>query len=242
MFLKAITYGGIDIHDMSTSIEQISFKGNTDISKEDIKKAIAEHIIKTYPFLQKSMVRYCVKQCSKFKSPCMKEEKTKNGKTRYVFPESSIIENNGKTHIHYESEIEWNPERQTMIYNTWWGQAQFKTRYVCYDIPKNDVCYLAQENFLNVGKGVDIVQRTYWKPFKNYLEAKAALESLPPRIINDCSVERIVTVERYSVINQNKCIRNNMRANELMKEKGRTPYDEDFRIYVSSHIEHLESL
>lgn len=240
MFIKAITYGGLDWHDSSTSVEQVSYDGNFNIKQEDVKKAIAEHIIKCYPFLSKNMVRNCVKRSTQFKVPCMQKETNAKGKSVYKMPESTLFEcANGKKMLCHESELSWSPRTKTLHYSTWWGQATFNTRYYVEDIPLEDVCYVAQENFLAVGKGVDIVQRTYWEPFKTYEEAIMALETLPIRPDTFPQYERVVSVERYSKFMNTKAAQNNMKANALMKEKEKTPYDEDFRIYVKDHIKHL---
>jgi hypothetical protein len=101
---------------------------------------------------------------------------------------------------------------------------------------------IVTEDFLAPSKGVPVVQRMYHDIFDGQDAAQGYAESLrlhefqyPASIAAFlvCNKEKVTHGEWYRLQRE---------AMELMEEKGQTPLDSSFHIFVKAHIENLKRL
>ena len=101
---------------------------------------------------------------------------------------------------------------------------------------------IVTEDFLAPAKGVPVVQRMYHDIFDGQDAAQGYAESLrlhefqyPASIAAFlvCNKEKVTHGEWYRLQRE---------AMELMEEKGQTPLDSSFHIFVKAHIENLKRL
>ena len=240
MYITASTYGGIDWHDSRTIHEQLKSNGSYNIEKDKIPEAIAEDIAKNFPYVEdiREKVLQALSEKTCFRFMVKSEEKDSMGNVSYQ--DCVIYEDDGGAC--YESEAAFDGEKLTLTQEYAFGQVSYTTAYYIEDIPDSQLGYIVTEDFLAPSKGIPVVQRMYHDIFDGQDAAQGYAESLrlhefqyPASIVAFlvCNKEKVTHGEWYRLQRE---------AMELMEEKGQTPLDDSFHIFVKGHIENLKRL
>ena len=240
MYITASTYGGIDWHDSRTIHEQLKSNGSYNIEKDKIPEAIAEDIAKNFPYVEdiREKVLQALSEKTCFCFMVKSEEKDSMGNVSYQ--DCASYKAGGQ--IYYESAATFDGGKQTLTQEYSFGQVSYTTAYLAEDIPDSQLGYIVTEDFLAPSKGVPVVQRMYHDIFDGQDAAQGYAESLrlhefqyPASIAAFlvCNKEKVTHGEWYRLQRE---------AMELMEEKGQTPLDSSFHIFVKAHIENLKRL
>lgn len=172
-------YGGIDWHDSCTTNKQIKQDGSYDIKDPDAAKA--EFLLADINGMYESTAREGDSQCIKLENiPDYDRllQAVKNKEDILLTSLKKEYECNGEK-CEY-SDLEWRYEgasgRITKEFAA--GQISYHGHFMEMDIPKENVAYLAVENFLAPRKGVPSVQRFYHEPYSDAKEAEEALDRM----------------------------------------------------------------
>ena len=240
MYITASTYGGIDWHDSRTIHEQLKSNGSYNIEKDKVPEAIADDIAGDFPYVEdiREKVLQALSEKSCFHFMVKSEEKDSMGNVLYK--DCAVYEDDGQ--IYYEAGAAFDGEKMTLTQEYAFGQVSYTTSYYVEDIPDDQLGYIVTEDFLAPYKGIPVVQRMYHDIFDGMDDAQSYAESLrlhefqyPASIAAFlvCNKEKVTHGEWYRLQRE---------AMELMEEKGQTPLDDSFHIFVKGHIENLKRL
>lgn len=240
MYITASTYGGIDWHDSRTIHEQLKSNGSYNIEKDKVPEAIADDIAGDFPYVEdiREKVLQALSEKSCFHFMVKSEEKDNMGNVLYK--DCAVYEDDGQ--IYYEAGAAFDGEKMTLTQEYAFGQVSYTTSYYVEDIPDDQLGYIVTEDFLAPYKGIPVVQRMYHDIFDGMDDAQSYAESLrlhefqyPASIAAFlvCNKEKVTHGEWYRLQRE---------AMELMEEKGQTPLDDSFHIFVKGHIENLKRL
>lgn len=224
-YINVNYYGGLDWHDIYSYTEQVSFENEYEIPEEKILEAITEDIFKYYPFVPKEKILDSL-----------------INKTEFQIPLNEDGSDIGLEKEFCENEFIFNGEKKQITLNYFFGQVSYNISYSVYELDKNDICYLISENFLCPTKGTPLVERMYQDVFIDKELAEKCFNDLQVHNLEPLRTEKTLNIQSLSRIKETDFYKENMKANQLMKNKKQTPFDESFRIFVESHIKELEKL
>ncbi len=218
MFIKKISYGGIDWHDSYRTITQIKWNKQFEIPASKVTDCIVNDIMQKVPYLDPVDFYNAVLRNKTYRFPLLILE---NGKV--VFPEEyeDIWESYGEI------------EGYSLKRYYYGGQALYLTDYEISDIPQEQVCYLVEEHFYAYTKGVPLVERFYHRPFKELKEAEAYQRTLKK---HDERSEVSIQVYNLQEISSTEWLRANMEVIELSLEDA----EKNYAVFVKNHIENLK--
>lgn len=221
MYIKKVLYSGIDYSDSKTQITQMSWNGNYDIPMSKVTDCIAADMINEFPYLDAFDIYHAIlsKQRFTFPIPYIENEQV-------FFPEQ------------YHDEYEMMGEIQGYDFEKsyYFGQASSYMTYCVEDIPKEQVCYLPEEQFYAYYKGVSLIQRFFHEPFRELQEAETYLASMKKHAPNS---KCVLLVHNFSYLEQTTWYHSNLKALQLMQS---VSCEEIFVPEVRRHIERLQKL
>lgn len=240
MYVLKKTYGGIDYHDSYTRMEQMTFNGGFDISKDDIPAVIANDIAERFPYVNglKENIMKAIADKSKFNFLLKTGECDHEGNV--------IAYRDGDTHeedgvIYNENEAAFDGENMSLLQDYLYGQVSYNTEYYVEDIFDEEVGYIVTEDFPAPAKGVPLVQRLYHDVFLTLDEARAYMKSMKPHDIKyPKPILNLTVCNRCSISQESKdwyekektCMR-------LMEEAGEDCLGDSFSIFTDKHIQNL---
>lgn len=221
MFVKMISYGGIDWHDSRLVITQLKWENQFDIPATKVTDCIVNDIIQEIPYLDPLDVYHAVLKDQPYRFPLMYLENGKN-----VFPDEL-------------SDGDWSSfgEIKGLSFNEecFGGQVCYHTDYEVSDIPQDQICYLVEEHFYAYTKGVPLVERFYHEPFRELRDAEVYLQKMKK---HDPRATLSIQVYNQQQISSTEWFQKNMEAVTL--SSGNT--EKEYAIFVDSHIENLKKL
>lgn len=197
MFIKRISYGGMDWHDSYETITQIKWNKHFEIPASKVTDCILNDIMQEIPYLDPIDFYNAVLRNKTYRFPLLILESGK-----ILFPE--------------EYEGIWDSYGEIKGYSLklhyYGGQASYMIDYVISDIPQEQICYLVEEHFYAYAKGIPLVERFYHRPFKKLKEAKAYLKTL-----NKHDERSKISIHVYNLqeISSTKWFQSNMAVIEL---------------------------
>lgn len=218
MFIKKISYGGMDWHDSHQAITQIKWNKQFEIPASKVTDCIINDIMQEVPYL----------------NPVDFYNAVLRNKT-YRFP--LLIWENRNVLIPEEDEDIWESYGEIKGYSLnlyyYGGQISYLIDYIISDIPQEQICYLVEEHFYAYAKGVPLVERFYHRPFEKLEEAETYLKTLKK---HDERSEISIQIYNLQEICSTKWFQANMKVIEL--SSGDT--EKNYAVFLANHIENLK--
>lgn len=221
MYVKMISFGGLDWHDERTKIMQLKWENRFDIPEDKVIACIVNDIIEGMPYLNPKDIYNAV---------------SKNQPCRFPIIDLKDGKNTAPGALDFESCDAFGEVKGFYYYTEFLnGQVCFQNDYEVYDIPQDRVCYIAEEHFYAYVEGVPLVERFYHEPFHELKDAEAYLEKM-----NRHHPDSTLSIQVYDLkqISSTDWFKSNMKAITLSSEDTEKGYD----VFVSSHIENLKKL
>lgn len=239
LYLKVVTCGGQDKHDIMAEVEQVSYNNKFAIeSMPDVSYAIADDLVRQYPYISglKERVLKAIEQKDSFRF------KISDGADSVSSSKYEIVSTDAPA---YKNEAVFSAEGKnaTLKVSYSFGTLIYNSTYISYEISNEDAVYVVTENFMCPN---EVEQRLYHEPFRRYANADRYMDIL----------KGVNNNFRYIPFNRTVCLdirdmeemkndewyKLQKQAMELMREKGVSQYDASFRVKTKDHIEELQKL
>lgn len=216
MYIKKFLYGGLDYHDAKEVISQLEWDGRFDVPADAVEVCILTDVMVRFPHTDKEKIKNALE-----------------GNGKYKFPIPST--NDGTVATPDEPEERWpdwaeiSGHKVSEYYA--FGQVFYETEYTVEDIAKENVCYIPEEQFYAMYKGVPLIERFYHEPFSRYDEAVIFMKSMKRHALKS---EAFILVHDRTKIMETDWYKANMRVVEELRAH---PEKKDrFAIPVSVHL------